>query len=165
MDGGFLNRGAALAEGVGVDDEDLAVILVEKLLGAHAADIGVGAEPLLVDAVDQIVVVIFREAELGPQDDVQPHLVAPALGGMIAAEIVVADQVPVVLRVDAGEVFGVEVVRDHQAGEPVAEIAVHHVGGVKVAAAAGFGGVGVGVVAVAVHRKNSLFHDEGESLL
>ena len=34
VDGGFLNRGAALAEGVGVDDEDLAVILVEELLGS-----------------------------------------------------------------------------------------------------------------------------------
>ena len=148
------------AEGVGVDDEDLAVILVEELLGAHAADIGVGAEPLLVDAVDQVVVVVFRKTELRPQDDVQPHLVAPALGGVVAAEVMVANQVPVVLGVDAGEILRVEVVRDHQAGEAVSDISVHHVRGVEVAAVAGFGSVGVGVVTVAVHSKFPSFMKE-----
>ena len=157
VDGGLLDRSAALAEGVGVDNEDLVVVLVEKLLGAHAADVGIGAEPLLVDAVDQVVVVVLREAELRPQNHVQPHLVAPALGGVVAAEIMVHHLIPIVFRVNAGKVFRMQVVRDHQAGEAAADVAVHHVGGVEVAAAAGFGGVGMGIVAVAVHSENSLF--------
>jgi hypothetical protein len=70
---------------------------------------------------------------------------------VVAAEIVVHHLIPVVLGIDAGEVLRVQMVRDHQAGEAVSHVAVHHVGGVEMAAVAGFRSVGVGVVAVAVH--------------
>ena len=158
VDGGLLHRRAALAEGMGVDDEDLVVKLVVKLLGAHAAGVRVGAEPLLVDAVDQVVVVIFREPELSTQYDVQAHLVAPLLGGMVAGEVVVHHLVPVVLRVDTRQVLGVKVVRYHQAGKAVAYIAVHHIGGKQMAALAGFRSMGMRIVQIAVHMCSLPFH-------
>ena len=151
VDGGLLHRGAALPEGMGVDDEHLVVELIVKLLGAHAAGVGVGTEPLLVDAVDQVVVIIFREAELSAQQNVQAHLVAPLLGGVVAGEIVVHHHVPVVLGIDAGQVLGMEVVGDHQAGKAVSHVAVHHLRGKQVAALAGLRRVGMGIVQVTVH--------------
>ena len=157
VDCGLLHGSAALAEGMGVDDEHLVVELVIKLLGAHAAHIGIGAEPLLIDAIDQIVVVIFREAQLSAQDHVQAHFIAPLFGGVIAAEVVVHHRVPIVLNVDAGQVLRMQMVRDHKAREAVADIAVHHVRRRKVAALAGLRGMGMGVIEITIHFVYFLF--------
>ena len=129
---------------------------VVKLLCTHAAGVGIGAEPLLVDTVNQIVVVILREPELGAQKHIQPHFVAPFLGSMVTREVVIHHFVPVVLCINAGEILGMQVVSDHQAGESVAHIAVHHIGGKQMTALAGLRRMGVGIIQVTVHFSSPL---------
>ena len=143
--------GVAVPVGVGVDDEDLIVEFLVEFPGTGAAHIGVGAKPVLVDAVHQIVIVILGEAQLGAQNHIEAQLVAPLFGGLVAGEIVVHGLLPVMLRVDAGEVLRMQMVCDHQTGKAVLHIALHNVGGRQMAAFAGFRGMGMRIVKITLH--------------
>ena len=103
------------------------------------------------NAIDQIVVVVLREAQLRPQDHIQPQFVSPGLGGPVAGKIVVDHMVPVVVRVNPGQVLRVEMIRHHQAGKSVPSIAIHHLRRRQMAAFAGLRRVGVGVVEILFH--------------
>ena len=72
VDSIFKYRGIAVAVRVGVDDQYLVVEFPVELPGAHAAQIWVRPQPRLVNAIDQIVVVVLREAQLRPQDSGLP---------------------------------------------------------------------------------------------
>ena len=143
--------GVAVPVGVGVDDEDLIVEFLVEFPGTGAAHIGIGTEPVLVDAVHQIVIVILGEAQLGTQNHIEAQLVAPLFGGLVAGEIVVHGLLPVMLRVDAGEVFRMQMVCDHQTGKAVLHIALHNVGGRQMAAFAGFRSMGMRIVKITLH--------------
>ncbi|CAN3996390.1 Sigma-24, partial [Dysosmobacter welbionis] len=129
-----------------------------ELPGAHAANVGVGSQPRLINAVHQVVVVIFGKSQFRAEQHLEAHLVAPLFGGAVAGEIVVYDLIPIVVCVNPGEVLRVEMVRHNQSGEAMAHIAVHHLRRRQVAALAGFRRVSVGVKQVSVHKMPS-FHD------
>lgn len=80
---GILKHGeVAVPVGVGVDNQHILVKFLVELLGTGAAHIGVGTEPVLINTVNQIVVVVFRKAELCPQKHVKPQLVPPLFRGL-----------------------------------------------------------------------------------
>jgi hypothetical protein len=64
---------------------------------------------------------------------------------------VVDHMVPVVVRVNPGQVLRVEVICHHQAGKSVPGIAIHHLRRRQMAAFAGLRRVGVGVVEILFH--------------
>ena len=138
----------ARAERVRLDDEHAAAVAAEERRMIHPARIGVGAQPRLVHAVDQVIAVVLGEAQLQAEEDIHPQRLAGAPGRPIPGEVARHAGLPVVLTVQPGQVPVVQVVRDAQPRIAQRVVGSDRVRRRHMPAGAGLLGVYVDVVAV-----------------
>ena len=114
----------------------------------HIRDPRMLVQPLFVDAIDQVIAVVFGEAQLDAEDDVHAERFAGGLRGAIADEVSIDDRVPVVRNIEPRDLRVVQMVGHADAGVTEFMIGLDLLGSGHVPALAGFRGVQMQFVTV-----------------
>jgi hypothetical protein len=148
------DSGVLIPEGMSLYDQYFILEGVIKRVVTHSVHIGISAQKGFVDAIYQIIVVIFGEAQFHTQYDVHTQLVCALFCEPVACKKTVYARVPIVGTVEKGDVSLVHVIGDDDACILVFVVQFNKRGGGNPPAPACFLGVNVRVIKEQAHRSS-----------